>query len=235
VGHNTRLRPHRLGGHRVQTTEKPEIVEDVLDVWLTQPLDARWMAAFRLVRGGTNRFRVGEVRIYPIEAGNPAGEWSGAWLGLEADAPRRGLTKQIINLARPHLWLQQAEQRVAFRKLFPAQFPDAMTGSAPKSRDTRGRPRVPDETLARAAQLYVEACAAKSHHPVEVVAQQMGEPLVRVRGWIHKARTEVRGLLTQRGQGETGGQLTKRATLILEQQKRNTKKAKKPAPKGKAS
>lgn len=227
----TQLRPgkaaiHSVHGHRVQTNEEPEIVEDVLNVWLEQPLDARWMAAFRLVRGGTGRLRVGEVRIFPIEPGGaaPGGEWSGSWLGIEADAPRRGLTKQVLNRARPHLWLQEAEKRlpIKLRQLFESQPPE--TDSAPKS-DTRGRPRMPDAELARVAELYVSACEKKSPRPVEDVARRLGESVGRVRGWIHKARK--RDLLSNRGQGESGGTLTKHAEKILRQQKRNPKNNKK--------
>lgn len=219
---NDRWRPGPTSvQHGVLTTAEPTIEKDVMDVWLEQPLDPHWMAAFRLVRGGSmSRLRVGELRLFPIEAGrrNPAGEWSGAWRGIDADAPRRGLTKQIIHRARPHLWLREAERNLPrFREVFGMPPADAPKGSA------RGRPRMPDADLARVAERYVRACKT-SRRPVEVVAEQCHESVIRVRGWISKARD--RRLLSRRAQGQTGGQLTARATAILAQQQRTTKKKK---------
>jgi hypothetical protein len=206
-----------MGGVVTAAYEK---VPGVLEIWLEQPLDRQWVALFRLVRrgGGSDRFRVGELRIFPAEAGRRvAGEWSGSWRGIEAEAPRRGLTTKVVKLAQPHLWLQSMRTFAPrFRELFPdnVELPVAPSRS-PTER--RGRPKLPDKFLATVAREYAVASAA-GKPPVEAVAQRHGEDVAKVRGWIHKAR--LRGFLTVSAQGKTGGEVTPKATFVLETEKR---------------
>ena len=221
--HVDRYRPGETQalGKSAAVTSADQKVPDVLEIWVEQPLDPQWVAAFRLVRrgGASTRFRVGELRIFPAEVGRRPGEWSGAWRGIEAEAPRRGLTTKILKRAQPHLWLQFMEKLVPqFRALFPGEEFEPPLVSSRSPTERRGRPKLSDEFLALVAQQYAEA-SATGKRPVEAVAQKHGEVVAKVRGWIHKAR--LRGFLTKGAQGKTGGQLTSKATFILESQKQS--------------
>lgn len=212
-------------------TQRGRFVRRVSDVWLEQAIDDRWMAAYRIVTSD-GRPRVAELRVFPLEPEfktRPEGEWSGVWQGVEAIAPRRGLTKAVLGGVRLHEWTAQTrailasfEQRVGrehvgvlaealarFRLPLPAP-PRPALGSR------GGRPRLPDEFYARIAAEYVAALTA-GRPPAQTIAKQRREPGPRVRGWIHRARN--RGLLEGRGQGTTIGQLSEKAIFILEAEK----------------
>ena len=78
----------------------------------------KWTVAYRIVMSGGNP-RVGELRIFPSEpdfADRPAGEWSGRWKGVEATAPRRGLTTGVVRSIKVHRWLEQVREIVGAAK-----------------------------------------------------------------------------------------------------------------------
>jgi hypothetical protein len=193
---------------------RAQVLPDVLDIWVSQRLDERWVAAFRLVQGG-GRVRVGEARIFPLEPGYCRdGEWSGCWLGADAEAPRRGLTKELLLKAQPHLWLSFAERRLpGFSRGFGLQ--PSRPAKAPGG---RGRPAHSDAFLAEVAAEYVRAVRGGRRDPVAAVARGRGKKVGRVSGWVHQAR--LRGLLTLGAQGKVGGRLTGRASHILVRRKK---------------
>jgi hypothetical protein len=167
--------------------------------------------------------RVGEARIFPNEPdgdGRNGGAWSGCWWGIDAAAPRRGLTKRVLSLAQPHRWLQSAEKvNQEFRRAFPkgVQLPKAVGQRAPRSKTgRRGRPGHTDEFLAQIADEYVRALK-KGRFPVKTVAAQHEAKEAKVRGWIYRARE--RGFLSQGAQGRAGGKLEPKAMFRLEAQR----------------
>ena len=194
------------------------------DVWLEQPIDDRWMAAYRIVTSG-GRPRLAELRIFPLEdwERRPRGEWSGVWKGVDAAAPRQSLTKAVLRRVRPHLWTTQTRAILTWIGQQPggrqrldvlARFGLPVPAMAPQtSGSRRGRPPRPDEFYARIAAEYVAALRA-SRRPIKTIAEKRHEPEPRVRGWIHRARR--RGLLEGGGQGTTHGQLSQRAIFLLE-------------------
>lgn len=205
------------------------VVRRVTDVWLEQPIDDRWMAAYRIVTSG-GKPRVAEVRIFPLEdfATRPPGEWSGGWKGVEATAPRQGLTKEVLGRVRLHEWTTQTRAILAWmeKKLgrqyvepimarFGLPLPVAVRAT---SGSRRGRPSLSDEFYARIAAEYVAALKA-GRPPVQAIAKQRRAPEPRVRGWIHRAR--YRGLLEGRGQGTTVGELSEKAIFVLEAAKQS--------------
>lgn len=200
-------------------------VPNVLDIWVRQAIDDEWTAAFRLVWSG-GRLRVGEARIFPTERvgdKRSGGDWSGCWEGVNAAAPRRGLTRRVLSLAEPHRWLESAEKvHREFRKVFPqgVQLPKARQPRAPRSTaGGRGRPGHTDEFLARIADQYVRALA-KNLAPVKTIAAQHGAKEAKVRGWVHQARE--RQFLSRGTQGRASGKLGPKTTALRPRRKRKT-------------
>jgi hypothetical protein len=189
----------------------------VKDAWISHDIDARWRAAFRLVRS-RGHVRVGEVRVFPIESGyRNNGEWSAHYRGLDAEAPRRGITKQLLRRVQPHLWLalgstalggQQSSHAREFAMVFGPPPPDP-----PKGTTRRGRPSHDDLFLARVARDY-ERALRKAGGPVKALADKHDALVTRVRGWVHKAR--LRGFLTPSTQGKPMGRLTPKGRFVLE-------------------
>ena len=229
---------------------KPTVIaaapDGPLDIWIRQPLDPYWTAAFRLV-SSDGRLRVGEARIFPVERhgwtrdGLPVspgdyagswrgirirnavpispGDWSGCWRGIQADAPRRGLTKQVLARAQPHLWLRFLEQIVPrVREILPDVLPARRTPREVPS--PRGRHAHADAFLVKVAVAYVRALRA-GLPPVATMAGRYGEPVAKVRGWIHQAR--LREFLTPSVQGRADGALTAKTTFYLAARKRRPK------------
>ena len=194
------------------------VARDVRDAWVTQRIDERWLAAFRLVKSG-GRWRVGEARIFPAESDYAGdGEWSGCWRGFEAEAPRRGLTKQLLARAQPHMWLSLGDKAMrGFKTIFGSGKPERETMTA----SGRGRPAHDDVFLARVARDYASAVKA-GRPPVKALAEKRGKTVARVRGWVHAARS--RGFLTASVQGKTEGRLTPRATFVLETEAKRRKR-----------
>jgi hypothetical protein len=166
---------------------EPVVIPNGLDIWVRHAINEEWTAAFRLVWSG-GRVRVGEARIFPTEPdgdGRNGGAWSGCWWGIDAAAPRRGLTKRVLSLAQPHRWLQSAEKvNQEFRRAFPkgVQLPKAVGQRAPRSKTgRRGRPGHTDEFLAQIADEYVRALK-KGRFPVKTVAAQHEAKEAKVRG-----------------------------------------------------
>ena len=150
----------------------------VLNVWVLHPLDASWMAAYRLVvQGGT--FVVGEVRIYPNESGYSSGDWSGVWRGLDAEVPEGGLT---TTAAREGTVMQSSlrDSRAvlhALKKWNPSLFAELrdkhglITLDKPKpANPTSGRLGKPMKFYKAVATEYRRAMRRNSRHPVQDVA-----------------------------------------------------------------
>ncbi len=213
----------------LDVTSRPgRFVRRVSDVWLEQPIDDRWMAAYRIVTGD-GRPRVAELRVFPREDGfvsRPPGEWSGGFKGVEAQAPRQGLKKAIINRVRLQEWTTQVRairaaweqqvgpERARVMKGVLARFGPLPASPPPRTGTPgRGRPALPDEFYATVAAEYVAALEA-GRPPVKAIAQRHATSEARVRGWVHRAR--AKGLLEGRGQGQALGTLSDRAIFLSE-------------------
>jgi hypothetical protein len=124
-------------------------------------------------------------------------------------------------------------EQLKFVSLLPGPGGDAMrTFLAPLHRTVeprrRGRRRLPDDVLLRAAVAYVAAVERHSEQPVLDAAKQIGETPERVRDLLHRAR--VRGLLMKTISGRAGGGLTPDALAIVNQGKARPKTVKRKTP-----
>jgi len=214
-------------GLTVAKQEGRFVIGGVTDVWLERALDTSWIAAYRLV-ASRGRLRIGEVRVFPAEPDfvrRPEGEWSGVWRGVLADAPPQGLTGRIVRAAgRVHGWAGQLD---AILERLNAQLGSGRVESLlgkrfrlpipqPKQRTTTRRGRKPkaEEFYAEIARDYVNAIRSGSPSPVQAVAEKHTAKIVRVRGWIHRAR--VYGFIEGGAQGKAEGQLSAKALFYLE-------------------
>jgi hypothetical protein len=204
----------------------PHVTTDasgVKNAWVMQPLDERWVAAFRLVTSG-GRVRVGEARVFPLEDGyhKCGGEWAdGRRRGIDAEAPRRGLTKEMLARAQPHAWLSLLRATAMGRALAEVLGLRQESKVAPTPAAGRGRPAHDDVFLARVARDYQRAVEA-GHAPIRSLAAAHGEKVVKVRGWVHAAR--IRGYLTPSVQGKTEGRLTAKGTHVLASEAKRRKR-----------
>src|SRR3954454_17338404 len=57
------------------------------NVWLEAPLGDGWVVAYRVGAGPDGAPVVGEVRVFPDEAGHRPGQWSAELLGVRAAVP----------------------------------------------------------------------------------------------------------------------------------------------------
>jgi hypothetical protein len=193
----------RISGQIRIVTPRYKRIRDVPDFWVSQPLGDAWIAAFRIVTSGGHK-RVAECRVFPAEPDyQNDGEWSGCWKGFHADAPKRGLTKEVLRLAQPHSWLSIVE------KVWPSPRPKIKASKEP----TRGRPSHSDLFLAQIAREYSTALEA-GKKPVKAIVSRHRGTVEKIRTWIHQAR--LRGFLTQGAQGRTVGSLTAKARFVLE-------------------
>jgi len=208
------------------------------DWWLRVDLDQHWTVAYRLaVKAGQPI--VAEMRLFPFEADSRMGEWSGQFLGVAAHVPGRGITASLLRQITPgnHLrqlpaimratmqrsWFTYAEEQgKIIRRPAPSEllfskrgFFGASDFQAPKLRGSKvGRPGRSDTFLALIAAEYTRTIAIGSQRPIKDVAREFRQPESAVRNWIYQARE--RRLLKGRQWGQRGGELTKRARMLLD-------------------
>jgi len=173
----------------------------VTNTWVMRPINAEWMAAYRLViQDGA--FVVGELRIYPVESVDSGpgsyslGDWSGIWRGLGATVPDGGLTNTRAREAakmNPSLTASRGILRDLKRR-YPA-FNDLQeyglaTFDPPKpvnpSGGTLGRPRGFYRAVAKE---YARARQRNSRHPnQDVMLALKMDSNAQARDAVYKAR-----------------------------------------------
>jgi hypothetical protein len=194
-------------GHFTFTPGKPRVDFAKAQATLTVDLDPTWEVAYTLALQPPGRPVVVALRVA---------------LRPGVDAPPGGLLGETLKRvrigdhARALAALVHAGRRAPadstvwqrWAALGPAR---AAVERVPSS--GRGRPRLDDAELARAAQAYVAAIEARSPRPVLEAARQLGETADRVRGLLHRARR--RKLLRDSRSGVAAGILTPRARAVL--------------------
>jgi hypothetical protein len=221
LGGHTAVAAMETRGLTVRSMTLPITV--VNDAWLEAPIDDHWTAAYRLTMA-RGKPEVSELRVFPTEPdfrNRPEGEWTGAWLGVKALAPRHGLTAKVLRQVRLHLHLAEVPKILAHFKErgVSSEFVEPFGLSLPTPPDRRrGRKPLPDEFLAGVAHDYAAAAAAGSKHPLRDVAVGRGADIAVVRGWVHKARE--RRLLIGGAWGKPAGTLSPAGAILLDRQRR---------------
>ncbi|MHB8465047.1 MAG: hypothetical protein ACYDH6_08615 [Acidimicrobiales bacterium] len=189
---------------------------------------------------------LGEVRLYPSPeiwwsvfdppdgaTGHKPGDWSGA--EDLPEGPPRAITARMLRDVRVERFAEMARQRIAHvlgrgsavlqdQRLAAKWAKRAAAADANPARGPKGRG---DGYYALWASRY--AALQGSRRPIADLAAAYGEAETvsekRIRDLIHTARE--RGLLTNRGHGRPGGQLTDKGRAALEpaaqNRRRNTK------------
>ena len=187
--------------------------------WISMPLDASWMAFYRVqptVVGEKRRTRIAELRIVPTDSPARFGlEWNYEYYARLAKKAGRTITLFPFDAVR--------------RFVAPRHFDDALAATAPltlagqmpperdKSRGRRGAGR-PGRPLTFYAQFAVEFDTVENDKRREAgfstrtaLARKYKVPDSTIGKWIYVCRQ--RGLLTARvrGRGKRGGRATEAA------------------------
>lgn len=200
-----------------------------------------WPAEFDFIRDGwvvyvrldTQRGRrvVTDVRVFP-DLGNrtdvssitgeeivwerPIGTWIGRLYGRSdvSDVPEGGVTTTLLrSIPFGHLFetaRREDQALAAYLEEVGEGTPGWGAELAEMAADAR---RLPDEFLAGVARYYLRRVALDSPSPIADTAMVFRANHATVADWIKKARR--RGLLTSRGGGRPGGELTKEAKRLL--------------------
>src|SRR5262245_31230036 len=145
--------------------------------WLEAPLTKGWIVAFRIVIQ-KGRPVIAELRIFPDEnlQDRPVGEWSASMLGNDAKCPRGGVTMHHIRQLRLSILRSEINKVLADYRANAPELLDLVKLESPrkprrvKKPRGRGRPSLPDKTLAAMAKLYAERCYSGSLSPVQDTA-----------------------------------------------------------------
>lgn len=194
----------------------------VFEAWVEVPLDGAWIVGYGIVNDQGTPV-VGELRLFPAEPDRPGpGRWSAELLGLEARAPRGGITARVLRRVRVRAYLAKMSHFIRDVRAAAPGLADMYGWSvreAPVMAESRlegqrrGPKGRPDSFYARVARDYVRALERGSYEPVAAVARRRGESVAKVRDMIRRARK--RGLLTLEGPGKRGGVLTEQAEALL--------------------
>jgi hypothetical protein len=183
-----------------------------------------WIRAYNLGGGWVTDYRlalqdgrvvVAELRVRPREgSGVPAGGLTRRRLRSVAFGVHVDYFAQVAELSRGLLMPGASVFDGPWAHLATAHYraqpkPAVDSSGAPR----RGRPRVADEELARAAAADVAARSRGSKRPVPDAARALKMTAARLRDLVYRARH--RGLLTRTMQGRGGGALTPEARALL--------------------
>lgn len=216
----------------------PDSSKLVEELWVERSLGDGWLAAFRLIPQDGQPV-VAELRIFPEEE-NPKrkrGQWSAHMLGLDAIAPRGGLTARVIRRVR----LEDVQsafsevianlvQRFGSETPLPPLDPflsRIRIEEIARLANQRPGPAGRDDTFyAAVAANYLARIRAGSKQPLKELSTELSRPTSHVRQLLATARD--RGLLTRAVQGRAGGELTEagRSALIRTDSQRSTSERK---------
>jgi hypothetical protein len=210
----------------------PETSLLVEQLWVESSLGDGWIAAFRLLPQA-GQMVVGEVRIFPNEGHRKprpgesrrrTGQWSAAWLGLDAEAPLGGLTARTVRRvsfqearsAFTEALAQLVEKHGSETPLPPLDpFLEGirMDDLAEQARTRPGQGGRDDRFYAAIAANYVARARSGGKQPVRELAAELRRPASHVRQLLATARE--RGLLSRGVQGRAGGELTEAGRAAL--------------------
>jgi hypothetical protein len=202
------------------------------ELWFERSFaENKWIAAYRLIlyRGSV---RVGEVRVFPREAGRrEPGTWSGERRSGEARVPGSGLNARLIRQAR--FGADMTELRGEISRLLVDYGPDLFKGvlfgqydllEQPIPPKKTGKAGTPDKEYLLAASLYAEAIVdPKVKSPIKYVQARMSlASPENARDLVHEARR--RNLLTATTPGKAGGELTPKAKALRAQARKRKRR-----------
>lgn len=206
------------------------------NIWMERDLGDGWTAAYRFVLDPRGALVVAELRIYPREKGWSEGEWSGTIVGIHAHTvPPGGLSTTIARRAKVAEHLADAQRVVNWAEVKTALArrhgltrpddpygPTALWGQLGVQRQVLRSRNGALARYARAAQVYVEAIAARDRTPLATVARRLRVPYATARNMIREARQRDLLLPKQATRGRADGRLTDLARQILKKKTRRT-------------
>jgi hypothetical protein len=222
--------------HPVNTRAFAQIT--IAEAWLEVSLGRRlgrifvgeWTAAFRLaVQNG--QVVVAELRLFPFEGAKTdldlqqgaAGTWSGEILGMKAHVPRGGITARLLRRIPFNRIREVVERCVKFAvkeygsAIVGLPFSDWKGKTIPEETRRRGRPGWPDHFYARLARRYATLVRKGRANPVAELSKALHIPHPQIRDAIKRAREK--GFLTEGLPGRAGGELTPKASELLDARK----------------